>query len=493
MVRGRLRRTDPEAPTVPPAAASSVPPHNEEAELGLLSSILVDYERVLDLCAAKHVAPDCFYNPTYRRIYEVARELRDANAPVNQLTLAGRLRELGELDRLGGEVMLHDIVQYEPTAENAAYYIEQLIQKRMLRELLAQAQRVVQECLTPSGEDAREIVNRAEAAIFKIRDMDLGLGADWRDQIETVSAEIAELISSRGSRLTGLSTGYRTLDEILLGLQPSEMIVLAARPSMGKTSLAMNIAENVATGYNPKSEYPTLGRQPRAVAVFSLEMSAASLARRMLCSRAEMEWSRIVKGYCSAKDQQAIAAAARELQKLPFYVDDTAGLDIKELWARARRLHRLHNLGLIVVDYLQLLHCSGMDRNNRQQEIEAISGMLKGMAKELKVPVLVLSQLNRQPEARDRSGVPRLADLRDSGSIEQDADVVLLLRRPIRNKHDPRYKEAELTPGLAIVDVAKQRNGRTGEVSMLFKEEHTRFYDLSGEVGMRPSEGGVDE
>lgn len=491
------------SPAPPPAAPSDgvarVPPNNPDAEEGLLGCILADAERTLDLCASQGIRPECFYSPARRWIYQVAVEMHEQGQPVDLLTMSARLRELDLSDKIGDDVYLHALLDRTPTAEHAPYHLDALRGAYLLRMLHQRALRVAELC-AEKGADAREVLGAAEQEILEVRNHDRPERAAWPDQVDDVSSEIARIIAAHGLHLTGISTGFRALDDILCGLQPGELIVLAARPSMGKTSLAMNIAENVATGYNPISRVGGPDRRPRAVAVFSLEMSSAALVRRMLCSRAGVAWRRIVAGLCARDEERRLYQAATELKSVRIFIDDTAGLEVSELRGRARRLQRLHQIELIVIDYLQLLACRGLDPNNRAVMVQAISASLKAMAKELKVPVLVLSQLNRQPETRERHGVPQLADLRDSGAIEQDADVVMLLRLPIRNKigEDPRRKDAAINPGLAVVDVAKQRNGRTGEVDLYFDDSLTRFSDMltdqtDGGVLIRPSEGGVED
>ena len=273
----------------------------------------------------------------------------------------------------------------------------------------------------------------------------------------------AERLLSEKKSLTGISTGFVDIDAKLLGMQKSDLLILAARPSMGKTSLALNIAENVATGARRQTPLP--------VAVFSLEMSAEALVRRMICCRARVSAKDLSTGRLGAGDHAQLVQAADELSRAPIYVDDTAGLEVEELRSRARRLKRKYGIQFIVVDYLQLLNCSARARDGRQQETAAISQNLKAMAKELQVPVLVLSQFSRAPENRGKEAIPKLSDLRDSGAIEQDADIVFLLRRP------SYYKEGKDSDDLtlAIVDVAKHRNGPTGEVRLNFFADYTRF------------------
>ncbi len=493
---GRSPRRTRAAPAA--EAAVGAPPHSEPAEIGLLGSILVDGERVIDLCASRRVRSDCFYNPLHREVFEAAVALHQEGRPVDLLTVSARLRDLGRLEAVGGDAFLQGLVDATPTSAHAGYYIEVLLQKRILRELLARAREIESACVSAGDVEAASVLANAEQLVLGIRDLDLGTAPDWQKTVEQVSKDIGELLKARGARLTGISTGFRNLDKVLLGLQPSEMIVLAARPSVGKTSLAMNIVENVATGYNPHSGYPQTGRTPRAVAVFTLEMSAEAIVRRLICSRARVSWRRIVEGVCSAEEQRRLATVGTEMKSIEILIDETTGMDINELRARARRLKARKNVALIVVDYLQLLRCPDPQPASRQEQIALVSSGLKAMAKELKVPVLVISQLNRDPEKSDRSGVPKMADLRDSGTIEQDADVILLLRRPIQNPRDPRFKDGQANPGLTIVDVAKQRNGMTGEVDLHFDRDYTLFSDLKregaadGDVAIRASEAGDD-
>jgi replicative DNA helicase len=481
----------------PPAGGLRVPPNSAEAETGLLGCVLLDSVRVLDQCASKRLGPDCFYNPVHQRLFAVFAEMDQRQQPVDLLTVAGRLRDLGELEALGGDAYLQRLVDQTPTVEHASFYVDLVLQKYLLRTLLDRTRQVAEECYGAGDRDAMEVLGRAEQAVLEVGDFQGPAQAAWPQRVETVSNEMCRLLAEGGKTLTGLSTGFQKLDKILLGLQPSEMIVLAARPSQGKTSLAMNIAENVACGMNPLTGYGSGDRRPRPVAVFSLEMSAESLVRRMLCSRAGVAWDRIVGGYCDKDEQRRLVTAAHELMEARIHVDDTPALDAPQLRARARRMKKSHGIELIVIDYLQLLQFPGFEKEGRQRETQAISGALKAMAKELRVPVLVLSQLNRQPETRDTKGVPKLSDLRDSGSIEQDADVVMLLRQPGKNKGDPRHAESEINPGLTVVDVAKQRNGRTGEIDLFFDGRYTRFGDPqdagTDAAQIRPTEGGTDE
>jgi replicative DNA helicase len=309
----------------------------------------------------------------------------------------------------------------------------------------------------------------------------------WQDAVKQTMAHVDRLVHARDG-LTGLSTGFHNIDQITQGLRAGEMIVLAARPSMGKTSLAMNIVENIALGRGRD-------RQVKPVGIFSLEMSYEALALRMLCCHAGVSSFTLSQGYATANaDFNRLTQAASVLGKAPIFLDDTGGLDILELRARARRMKKKHDVAVIVIDYLQMLHAANSAREGRQAETAEISGNLKGMAKELRVPVLVLSQLNRAPEQRgDKSGKPKLSDLRDSGAIEQDADMVWMLRRPCRYPEDDEARDETL----AVVDVAKNRNGPTGEVRLNFEEKFTRFSDrergVDGAVPVPVGAAGAEE
>ena len=471
-----------------------VPPHSEEYERGLLGCILLDSSRVLDLCGERRLGEDHFYNPVHRRLFEELRDMEEHQKKVDLLTTAARLRDLGCLEEIGGDAFLQQLVDQTPTVEHAAHYIDALSQKYIRRTIIDRARQMAEESYTFDA-DAMELLARAEQLVLGIGQSQASDKGAWADTVKNVFHDVEDLLSSQGASLTGVSTGFRDIDKILLGLQPGDMIVLAARPSMGKTSLAMNIAENVANGRNPHSGYVIGDPRPGAVAVFSLEMQRESLVRRMLCSRAGVAWDEIVSGFPSEGAHGRLTQAADALMKAPFFVDDTPALSVLELRARARRMHKMHNLRLIVIDYLQMLRYPQFSDEGLQRETKEISGSIKAMAKELRLPVLVLSQLNRQSETRDTKGVPKLSDLRDSGSIEQDADVVMLLRRPVKNKHDPRF--VETNPQLAVLDIAKQRNGSTGEIDLHFDDRHTCFRDAAGGTDavfhVDPSQGGNDE
>jgi replicative DNA helicase len=455
---------------VQPSAATRgdrIPPFSEEAERGVLGSILLDASRVMDLCVASQLEPESFHVPAHRTLYETLCDLYRQGAVIDVLTVSERLRTDNRLDGVGGAAALDQLVDGTPTAAHAEYYIDIVRQRHLLRSIIGCAREAEASCYG-TQESADSILGRIEQAFLNITERQHGQMAPWADSVKRTMERIDRVFSAQGvGALRGISTGFANLDHVLQGMRPSEMIILAARPSMGKTSLAMNIVENVAMGVGGD-------HAPRAVGVFSLEMSADSLVMRMLCSLAEVSAFKLMGGYLSNRDIHGkLMQAADRLVRAPIYLDDSGGLDVMELRARARRMKKKYNVELIAIDYLQMLHSRDYADQGRQLETASISSNLKAMSKELNIPVLVLSQLSRAPDQRDKTGKPKLSDLRDSGAIEQDADVVCMLRRPCRYDDDPETEDKLL----AIVDVAKQRNGPTGEVRLNFEEDYTRFRD----------------
>ncbi len=464
------------------SAAGRIPPYDENAEVGLLGAAMQRAEQMLDLCVQARLSSDAFYVPAHRALFEAMVDLNNAGRGVDLITLGEYLERKGRLDFVGGHEFLERLQDNTPTAAHGEYYLDIVHEKFLLRAMIDRARQVIDHCYE-EDENAAELLQRAEQSFFEIAEYRNTETTSWNELIKHTMEEI-ELILQTKRGLTGLPTGFRDLDNLLLGLQAGDMIILAARPSMGKTSLAMNIVEHVATGYRSCAGYRD--QAARSVAVFSLEMSADQLVRRMLCCSARVSSHRLSRGILPRESHGALTNAADVLIKAPILVDDSAGLSALEVKSRARRMKARHNIGLIVVDYLQLMNYP-MYAKDRQREIAAISGVMKAMAKELKLPVIVLSQFSRAPEGRHGS-VPKLSDLRDSGAIEQDADVVLLLRRPIRAPDDPEHNAED--PKLSIVDVAKHRNGPTGPVRLNFEEDYTRFMDRADRV--MPEEGAFD-
>jgi replicative DNA helicase len=462
-----------------------VPPHSSEAERGVLGSILLDAgndSRVLDLCTENGITPESFFAPANELLFETLIEMSRAAAIIDPLTLNERLRALNRLDAIGGTAYLQALIDETPTAAHAEYYINIVRQKHLLRAVIDCARDAERRCYNEAV-SADLILGEVEQRFLGIADRRAGAGLTWPQAIASAMGCIDRLFSLGAGAASGLPTGFANLDKQLKGLRSGEMIVLAARPSMGKTSLAMNIAECVALGRDIYGR-PMKGdhARPHPVDVFSLEMSTESLGLRMVCGLAGVPGFQIDRGSSidPKKISQQLTRAATELGKAPIYVDDTGGLDVMDMRARARRMKKRNKIELIVIDYLQLCNCREFANQGLQIKTSQISGQIKAMAKELKLPVIVLSQLSRAPEQRgDKTNKPKLSDLRDSGAIEQDADVVLLLRRPCKAQGDPEYEDKRL----AIVDVAKHRNGPTGEVRLDFDDSLTRFGDRTDQGG----------
>lgn len=466
-------------------------PQDLEAERGLLGALLLDPERVLDLCTEKGVVAEAFVEPGHRALYAAIARLAAKGQPVDGITVANYLQGVGDLETVGGMRALTALMERTPTSAHAGYYAA-LVMEQFLRRCILGAVREVEENVYDASQSADYVLGIAEQTILGIGEgrAKAGSTVDWKTSVgETLSMLTRQL--EHPGELSGIPTGFKALDAQLRGLHRGEMIVLAARPSMGKTSLAMNIAECVARGRDIMGipfKTPDGQVRKRTVLVFSLEMPQMQLTTRMLCGIAGVSAREVERGQFIKKDVvlPLLRSAAKELAETPILCDDQGGLDVMELRARARHTHKRNPVDLIVIDYLQLLSYREFAQQGQQVMVAKISGEIKAMAKELNVPVIVLSQLSRNPEQRGGDEKPKNSDLRDSGAIEQDADVILLLRRPsfMGSKvpeHDDRL--------LAIVDVSKNRNGATGEVRLNFDGATTRFKDR---VETNPDQMGGD-
>lgn len=440
-------------------------PQAPDAEKGVLSSILLAPKEVLAICVEKGVNADTFYIPAHSTIYEVLVHLWDKSQPIDFITIAEELRARGALEKVGGPPALTELFTYLPTAVNAAYYIEIALEKSTLRQIIQICTEYVERSYQVE-ENSSSILDEVEGAICKIaRERFQDKAASMKEMVMTAIGSIQQLYERRG-QITGLSTGFSVLDKMTDGLHGAEMFIIAARPSMGKTAFAMNIAEHIAI------------QQNKAVAVFSLEMSSQQLVQRLLCSLAKVNLGNIRDGFLSDRDFPALTNAASKLASAKILIDDTSGLSILELRAKARRMKAQFDIAAIFVDYLQLLRStSRRAQDNRQLEIAEISSGLKALAKELNIPIVVLAQLNRNPEQRsgESKGRPRLSDLRESGSIEQDADIVALLVR--EEYYAESEEQRETMVGKSTLIIAKQRNGPVGDVPLTFIKEFTRFED----------------
>jgi len=437
--------------------AQRLPPQNLEAETSVLGAVLLENEalnRVLEI-----LKEDDFYRDAHRRIFSAILHLYEHSEPVDLITLSEVLKTRGHLDDLGGVEYLNSLVNAVPTAANISYYAKIIKEKAILRKLINRATEIVSLGYTNSG-DVDEFIDQAERTIFEIsEDRVRPSFYPIKDLIKSSFKTIEQLYEKR-QLITGVPTGFQKLDELTSGLQPSDLIIIAGRPSMGKTAFALNIAQNAAV----QAAIPA--------AIFSLEMSKEQLALRMLCSEAKVDAHRLRGGFLSETDWPKLTRAAGFLSEAPLFIDDTPGISALEMRAKTRRLKIEHNLGLVIVDYLQLMR-GRASADSREQEISDISRSLKALAKELSIPVIALSQLNRRVEERGDKR-PQLSDLRESGAIEQDADVILFLYR------DEVYNKSEENKGKAEIIIGKQRNGPTDKVDLTFLDKYTRFENLSG-------------
>ncbi len=436
-------------------------PQSPQAEQGVLCAFLLNAREVGGLCVEQGITADCFHIPAHARIYEVLLELWNAGKPIDLITLTQFLHDRRQLDQVGGAAYVTELFTFMPTAANALHYIEILQEKWVLRQIINVCNEYAKRSYDEQ-DDVPNLLDEVEQHIGKIaRDRFQAKALSMKELVLDAIESIEKLYENRGS-ITGLATGFADLDKMTDGLHGAEMFVIAARPSMGKTALAMNIAEHVAVD------------QKKPVAVFSLEMSSQQLVQRLLCSRARVNLKGLKEGFLPERAFPSLTAAAAKLAESKIFIEDTAGLTVLELRAKARRLKTQHDIQLIVIDYLQLLRsATRRAQENRQIEISEISAGVKALAKELGIPVIVLAQLNRNPENRE-GGKPKLSDLRESGSIEQDADIVALLVREEVYAEDEEKEEAK---GKATLFIAKQRNGPIGDVELTFLKEFTRFED----------------
>jgi replicative DNA helicase len=438
-----------------------LPPHSIEAEQSVLGGLMLD-SAAWDQIADRVTAED-FYRNDHRLIFEAVAVLVERSQPCDAVTLSGHLESLALLDQVGGLSYLGSLARDTPTTANIRAYADIVRERSVLRQLITAGNLIVSTALEPEGREAREVVDEAERAVFEIAER----GSRGRVGFRTVKSilpdvvnRIDELYHSDGA-MTGISTGFKKLDEMTSGLQPGDLIIIAGRPSMGKTTLAVNIAENAALGSN------------KSAAIFSMEMSAESLTLRMISSLGRINQGNLRSGRLDEQDWPRIDSAMTQLGNAKIFVDETPALTPTEIRARARRLKRERGLDLIVVDYLQLMQVAGT-KENRATEISEISRSLKALAKELKVPVIALSQLNRGVEQRVEKK-PVMSDLRESGALEQDADVILLIYR------EEVYDVNTTRKGIADIIIAKQRNGPTGDVQLTFLGQYTKFENYAPE------------
>ena len=453
---GHVRRGD---KLVSPIGISDqkIPPQNLEAEQSVLGSILIDNEsinKVLEI-----LNPEDFYKESHRKIFSGILDLNEKNEPIDLITLTDSLRGKNELEGLGGAAYLTALVNMVPTSANVRYYSKIIHERALLRNLISVATEIVTSGYENTGQ-IEDLLDFAESSIFGISEKKIKPSFFPVKDIVRDSFETIEKLYEKKERVTGVPTGFPELDNMTSGFQPGDLVVIAGRPSMGKTAFSLGIAQHVAIKYHFR------------VAIFSLEMSKEQLVIRMLCSEARVDSHKLRTGFLGKGDWPLLTMAAGRLSEAPIYIDDSPAISILEMRAKTRRLKAEHGLEMVIVDYLQLMRGRGRNES-REQEISEISRSLKALAKELRVPVLALSQLSRAVESRGGDRRPVLADLRESGAIEQDADVVMFIYR--KEIYDP----SEENKGLAEIMISKQRNGPVGNVMLTFQDRYTRFESFS--------------
>ena len=441
---------------------SKVPPQHLEAEEFVLGAILIDNQamnKVLEV-----LSPSAWYREAHRKIFQAMIELSEVNEAIDQVTVSECLRRRNELDQIGGAAYLAKLVAQVPTAANVRHHAKIVQEKALLRNLITVATDIVASGYRDS-EKVEDLIDQAERNIFEIAERKMRPSFVPVREIVKSSFETIERLYEKKERVTGVPTGFTDMDEMTSGLQPSDLIIVAGRPSMGKTALALSMAQYAAI------------EKREIVAIFSLEMSKEQLVLRMLCSEARVDAHKLRSGFLGRTDWPKLTSAAGRLAEAPIYIDDSPAMTVLEMRAKARRLKAERGLGLVIVDYLQLMRGRG-SADNREQEISDISRSLKALAKELAIPVIALSQLSRAVETRGGDKKPQLADLRESGAIEQDADVVMFIFR------EEVYRQTEENHGIADILLRKQRNGPTGEIRLAFIDRYTRFENL--ETAHRP-------
>jgi replicative DNA helicase len=434
-----------------------LPPQNLEAEMAVLGSMLLDEDAVS--IAIESLDSAYFYKDTHQRVFEAIVGLYSNNKAVDLITLTDELRRKGLLESVGGASFISSLANAVPTSANVSHYVGIVKGKYILRTLISNATKIVAQCYE-SEDNIDAVLDESERLIFEVSERKNQGTFQHLKEIIKNSIETIDKLYQKKAHITGVPTGFIEFDSKTSGLQPSDLIIVAGRPSMGKSALALCMAEYAGV----IEKIPT--------AIFSLEMSKEQLVQRMLCSHAKVDAQKVRTGYLAASDWPKLTAAAGKLSESPIYIDDTPAISAMELRAKARRLKSQHDIQFIILDYLQLMRGSTFSADNRQQEISEISRSLKALARELNVPVMAISQLSRAVESRTDHR-PQLSDLRESGAIEQDADVVALILR------EEYYNPTPENEGIAEVIIAKQRNGPVGNIKMAFIKEYTRFENLA--------------
>ena len=437
-----------------------MPPQDLDAEQSVLGSMMLSKDAIMEV--AEVISSSDYYQPANETIHDVVMELSGRGEPADPVTVAGELRRRGDLQRVGGAPYLHTLITSVPTAANATYYAKQVRERSVLRRLVSAGTRIAQLGYSEDGGDVDDIVDAAQAEVFAIAER--RQREDYvrlAEMSESILEELEE-IANRDGDLSGVPTGFEDLDKLTQGLHPGQMIIIAGRPAMGKSTLALDICRSAAI------------HKDITAAIFSLEMSRSEIAMRLLSAETGVFLSKMRSGQMTAEDWTRVSKRLSDVSSAPLFIDDSPNLTMMEIRSKCRRLKQQYNLGLVVVDYLQLMS-SGKKVESRQQEVSEFSRQLKLLAKELEVPVIAVAQLNRGPENRTDKK-PMIADLRESGSLEQDADVIMLLHRPDYYNEDERVGEADII-------VAKHRNGETRTIPVAFQGQMARFVNMARSAG----------
>jgi replicative DNA helicase len=433
------------------------PPHSLEAEKTVLGGILVHNESLNVVLSI--ITPEDFYKEAHQKIIERIAALVDRGLPVDLLTLSEDIQRAGLLDEIGGVSYLSSLMDGVPKSPNVEYYAQIIKEKALLRRLIMSSAKIISASYEQK-EDADDLLNEAQASIIEVADQRIRPGFIPVSRLTEPTLEMIQKLSARKEAVTGVPSGFRSLDSLTSGFHPSELVIIAARPSMGKTALALNIAQHAGM----RTDY--------SAAFFSMEMAKEQLVIRLLCAEAQLDIKRVRTGFISEREFEKLKLAGEALSRSKIYIDETPGVTVMEMKAKARRLKMEQHLDVVFLDYIQLMRAGGRFEN-RNQEMSFISRSLKELAKELRIPVVGISQLSRSPEKRQGGAKPQLSDLRESGAIEQDADVVIFIFRP-----EYYHPDDESLRGLAEVTIAKQRNGPTGTLHLAFIREYARFAEM---------------
>ncbi len=484
--RPRYQRRQPQAAA---DFGGRIPPRDKDLEEAVLGALMLEKDAYTIVCDI--LKPECFYEPAHRKIYESIQHLGAAQKPIDMLTVTEQLRLDGYLDEVGGPVYVSELTSRVLSGANVEYHARIVAQKYLARELISFAGDIERQAYDESN-DVDDLLQEAEGRLFEISQRNVKKDVTQIDPVIGQAIMQIQASSNRTSGLSGLETGYHDLDKLTSGWQSSDLIIIAARPAMGKTAFVLSMAKNMAVNYNTP------------IAIFSLEMSNLQLVNRLISNVCELRGEKIKSGQLTPMEWDQLMSRIKQLYGAPLFIDDTPSLSIFELRTKARRLVREHKVKFIIIDYLQLMNASGMKFGSREQEVSMISRSLKQLAKELNIPIVALSQLNRSVESRGDSNSkdgkrPQLSDLRESGAIEQDADIVCFIHRPEYYLHSEYDAENNYIGGLAEFIVAKHRSGSVDDVKMRFRKEFARFENwdespaiATASVGSRLNDGTAD-